>query len=114
MTEQREVTTRLRHLIRLYPRRWRQRYGDEFADLVTTLASERPGRLLLALDLTRGALDAHLNRRYEMRKYLSDVALRRGFFDGLIIAAVMAVVVGGLGLFGGALGIRRLPAHPGS
>ena len=28
-----------------------------------------------------------------MRRYRSDVALRRGFFDGLIVAAVMAVVV---------------------
>jgi len=42
-------------LIRLYPRAWRDRYGDEIADLVAS------GDLGLrgSIDLVRGALDAH-------------------------------------------------------
>ena len=43
-------------LIRLYPRAWRQRYGDEFLALM----SERPPTLRDRLDIVRGALDAHL------------------------------------------------------
>jgi hypothetical protein len=41
----------------LYPRAWRERYGDELADLLEA------GRLTLRsrLDLVRGALDAHLH-----------------------------------------------------
>ncbi len=85
--------TRLLRLVRLYPRDWRERYGDEFAELVTALAGERYRHGRLALDIGRGALDAHLYRRYQMRRFLSDPALRRGCYDGLIIAAVMAVVV---------------------
>jgi hypothetical protein len=83
-------------LVRLYPRGWRQRYGTEFTDLVASLRAERPDRLArarIAVDLTRGALDAHLYGRYGMRRRLFDAALRRGIFDGLLIAAVMAVVV---------------------
>ena len=44
-------------LLRFYPSSWRQRYGEEIADL---LASERMTPAL-AFDLLRGALDAHLH-----------------------------------------------------
>lgn len=44
-------------LLRLYPRRWRQRYGEEVADL---LAGERPS-FRLFVDLLAGAVDARLN-----------------------------------------------------
>jgi hypothetical protein len=46
----------VRPLIRLYPERWRERYGEEFAALV---ASEPP-RVRLVLDVLVGALDAWL------------------------------------------------------
>ena len=46
-------------LIRLYPRAWRARYGDELASLV---AAERP-TVRLALDLIAGAIDARVNRQ---------------------------------------------------
>jgi hypothetical protein len=49
--------TDLRRLLILYPRAWRARYGDEMADLLAT----RPPRRSDALDLMRGALDAHLH-----------------------------------------------------
>ena len=42
-------------LLRLYPRAWRERYGDEFRALL----DERPPSLADRLDIVRGALDAH-------------------------------------------------------
>lgn len=46
-------------LLRLYPRSWRDRYGDE----VAALLDERRQGPLDALDLLLGALDAHLRGR---------------------------------------------------
>jgi hypothetical protein len=43
--------------LRLYPRAWQARYADEVAGLL----ERRPPRLADAVDLTRGALDAHLH-----------------------------------------------------
>ena len=47
----------MKWLLRLYPARWRQRYGEEFS---VVLASQRvsPG---LVLDVLAGAVDAHLH-----------------------------------------------------
>ena len=44
-------------LLRLYPRRWRERYGEEFEELL----AERPPSVRHRLDIVRGALDAHLH-----------------------------------------------------
>jgi hypothetical protein len=44
-------------LLSLYPATWRRRYGEELEDLLET----RPLTLLLALDIARGAFDAHLH-----------------------------------------------------
>ena len=44
-------------VLRLYPRAWRERYGDE----LTALLEERPASPLDQLDLIRGALDARLH-----------------------------------------------------
>jgi hypothetical protein len=43
--------------LRLYPRAWRERYGDELRELLV----RRPIGWRVRLDLTRGALDAHLH-----------------------------------------------------
>jgi hypothetical protein len=43
-------------LLRLYPRRWRERYGDEFLALL----EQHPVTAAVALDVALGALDAHL------------------------------------------------------
>ncbi len=43
-------------LLRLYPKRWQQRYGDEFAALVES----QPRSATLVFDVLRGALDAWL------------------------------------------------------
>jgi hypothetical protein len=87
----------VRRLIRLYPRAWRARYGDEFTQLVDDLAGAAPdGRPTvdrrLALDIGRGALDAHWRGRIGMRLF-TDPALRRGLYDGLILAALIAIDV---------------------
>ena len=47
-------------LIRLYPRAWRQRYGEEMREL---LASQ-PSSLRTFTDLVAGALDARLNPQH--------------------------------------------------
>jgi hypothetical protein len=46
----------VRALLRLYPRRWRERYGDEFALI---LRSTPPGPHTV-FDVVRGAVDAHV------------------------------------------------------
>ena len=45
-------------LLRLYPRAWRERYGEE---LSAQLESQRPLRIGVVADLVRGALNAHLH-----------------------------------------------------
>ena len=45
--------------VRLYPKAWRERYGDE----LMALLEDRPARPFDTLDLLLGALDAHLHRR---------------------------------------------------
>lgn len=44
-------------LIRLYPKAWRDRYGDEMGDLLAA----RPATTRDRIDLLRGAVDAHLH-----------------------------------------------------
>jgi hypothetical protein len=44
-------------LVRLYPRAWRERYGDEFTELVQS----QPFRPRLLLDILAGALDARFS-----------------------------------------------------
>jgi hypothetical protein len=88
----RDTSRDMRWLLRAYPRWWRERYGAEFAELVAAIGGER-SRIALALDLTRGALDAHFLRRPDMRRVLHDPAVRRGLYDGLLIVALTSVVV---------------------
>lgn len=80
----------MRTVLSLYPRWWRERYGEEFAELVATVSSERGG-WWLALDVGRGAVDAHLHGRPGRNRHFADSALRRGVHDGVIISAVLAV-----------------------
>jgi lysylphosphatidylglycerol synthetase-like protein (DUF2156 family) len=75
--------------LRLYPSWWSERHGEEFDELVA--ASARRG-LWLAVDIGRGALDAHLHGRPNMAGTFNDAALRRGVYDGAIVSAVIAVV----------------------
>jgi hypothetical protein len=77
---------------RLYPREWQARYGAEFSQLVADLAEEHPRRRY-RIDIGLGALDAHWRGGFGMRRFFSDPALRRGVYDGLIIAAIVAIDV---------------------
>jgi hypothetical protein len=45
-------------LLRLFPRAWRDRYGDEFVDVV----GQRPLSVQQAVDILMGAIDAWLSR----------------------------------------------------
>ncbi len=47
----------MKHLLRLYPRAWRDRYGDEFEALL----DQRSLRLRDGVDIVHGALDARLH-----------------------------------------------------
>jgi len=97
----------VKRLLSLYPRRWRQRYGEEFAALLDDLA-DAPNRYLaqpfpyvrqqvhkigLAVDVVRGAIDTRLEGMARMNRLFRDPAVRRGVYDGLIISALTAVLV---------------------
>jgi hypothetical protein len=82
----------LRRLVRLYPRWWRQRYGDEFAALLEDL-SGTGNRWWLTVDVAAGALDAHLERMSAVKRIFTDPPVRRGIYDGLIISGLAAVLV---------------------
>jgi len=47
----------MKKLVALYPRAWRERYGEEFLALL----DEQPMTPRVVVDLLRGALDAHLH-----------------------------------------------------
>jgi hypothetical protein len=88
-----------RHLLlRLYPRAWRERYGEE---LSAQLDSQRPLRIGVVADLVRGALDAHLHplRRDNstMRNsYVSDrrtIAARATVVWSPVAAVAIAAVI---------------------
>jgi hypothetical protein len=82
----------MRPLLRLYPRRWRQRYGEEFTEILESMSGRR-ARVRLVADVCRGALDAHLRERFGMRRLFGDPAVRVGVFDGLVVAGLLAVLV---------------------
>jgi hypothetical protein len=74
----------MRGLISLYPRVWRERYGDEFLLLI----AERPPTLTDRLDIVRGALDAHMSPQLPGPDLLPD---RSGFVP---LAGVLSIVIG--------------------
>lgn len=75
-------------ILRCYPRAWRERYGDELAEL---LARERRSPRL-ALDLALGALDAHLHPQIDAQ---SQSRTRRAI--GVAILAALLIGAGYLG-----------------
>jgi hypothetical protein len=85
-----------RHLLlRLYPRAWRERYGEE---LSAQLGAQRPLRIGIVADLVRGALDAHL---HPLRR--DDSTIRSSHMsDRGVIAARAAVVWSPLAAVGAA------------
>ena len=71
-------------LLRLYPSRWRDRYGDEFE----TLLGERVLGPFDVLDVALGALDAHLH----LRGLGAASEHRRGFTMSLRIGGYAAII----------------------
>jgi hypothetical protein len=75
-------------LLRLYPARWRARYGDEFAALL----AERPLGPFDVADVLLGALDAHLH----LRGLGSYSEHRKGYPMSLRLGGVAAVIGGAM------------------
>jgi hypothetical protein len=82
-------------LLRLYPARWRARYGDEFA----VLLEERPLGPFDVADVLLGALDAHLH----LRGLAAASEHAKGFAMSLRIGGYAAIVGGVLWFLGLAL-----------
>lgn len=79
-------------LLRLYPARWRTRYGDEFAALL----AERPLGPFDVADVLLGAIDAHLH----LRGLGSSSEHRRGFPMSLRLGGIAAMIGGALWFVG--------------
>jgi hypothetical protein len=56
-----DAARRAERLLRWYPRTWRDRYGEEFAELLVSDIEERPQAPGRALDVVRGGLVARLS-----------------------------------------------------
>jgi hypothetical protein len=95
-------------LIRLYPARWRARYGDEFEAIL----DERALGPFDVADILLGALDAQLR----LRGRRADIQQGRGFSMSLRIGGIAAILGGALwavGLFlGSGLEGADLPLNP--
>ncbi len=72
-------------LLRLYPAKWRARYGAELSQLVRDLRPTTPTRVLVG-DLVRGAVEAHLEEGIGLQR--SD---RSAVTRGLLVAVVVSL-----------------------
>lgn len=83
---------RATRLLRLYPRAWRERYGEEFAALL----GERPASPRDTFDIVLGALDAHLRPRTVLGR-IPAMLNRLRANEIAVFCAYIAFVVAGLG-----------------
>jgi hypothetical protein len=60
MSTRDRATRQADRLVRWYPRAWRQRYGDEFTELLVADLAERPRAPARTLDVVRGGMHARL------------------------------------------------------
>lgn len=81
----------MKWFLRLYPTWWRQRYGDELEQLVLDV---RPARSWppLAWDLIRGAVDAHIQQRFDMQT-ADWKATRRGVLIAGVVWIALSVEI---------------------
>jgi len=77
--------------LRLYPARWRARYGDELEQLLRDVRGSRP-RTALAVDLVRGALDAHVQQRFDMQTADWRATGRGALIAGIVWLALSAEI----------------------
>jgi hypothetical protein len=87
---------RAARLLRWYPRAWRDRYGDEFAELLLSDMAERPRSLSRTLDVARGGIVARLANAGLCG---SPVAAAADATGGLASAASLAALTGCLAIF---------------
>jgi hypothetical protein len=81
-------------LLRLYPRAWRERYGDEFAALLDVT----PLSPLTLFDILVGALDAHrLAHDWRAAAMVNPMVNRLRRAEITVFCAYIALVVAGLG-----------------
>ena len=94
---------------RLYPRSWRERYGDELAALV----GERRLTVRDAVDLMAGAVDAHFTKGFSMSAIRSSLCLRSAtpqtIAEGLTGAGLL--VLGSILLSAAGIGVNRAGFH---
>ena len=83
-------------LIRLYPRAWRERYGDEFEALLEECLHSP----LDAFDILLGALDAHLEVPYETNWRLMNMINKLRTTVLFVFAAYIAFIISGFSLTG--------------
>jgi hypothetical protein len=83
-------------LIALYPRAWRERYGDEFE----VLLEECLHSPLDALDIFLGALDAHFELPYETNWRLMNMVNKLRTTILIVFAAYIGFIIGGMSLYG--------------
>jgi hypothetical protein len=79
-------------LLRLYPRAWRRRYGAEMEAMLVQLRGR--ARLSVALDLVRGAADAHLHPQWPCRPRLRRLAVATGVLAAAAVSAAVAAAPG--------------------
>ena len=82
-------------MLRWYPRAWRERYGDEFAEMLSLEFAERPRGITRTFDIARGGLIARLSRSGLVGEALSDPDQQRAAVAWTLTALVAAVAVGG-------------------
>jgi hypothetical protein len=63
LMDRQDAERRARRLLRWYPKAWRQRYGDEFTELLTADIGERPRSRRRTLDVVRRGLAARIAPR---------------------------------------------------
>ena len=83
-------------LVRLYPRAWRERYGEEFQILLEECLHSP----LDVVDIFLGALDAHLQFPHEMNWRFMNMTNKLRTSILMVFAAYIGFIIGGLSLQG--------------
>jgi hypothetical protein len=81
----------VRTLLWLYPRAWRRRYGAEMEAVLRQMRGR--GRLAVALDLVRGAADAHLHPQLPCRRGLRRLAVVLGVAGAALACSLVVGAV---------------------
>jgi hypothetical protein len=80
--------------VRCYPRAWRQRYGDEFTELLVADLGERPRAAARTLDVVRGGLLARLTYAGLAGDVLDGLDRRRASLAALACCATVFLIFG--------------------